>query len=169
MSQEERFGERDRTYSAWHRRMSTRRFVGLDRAQLLSMIDLDGSLYVEYDDGTKEPLALVETAMDIGQPYKAATVTAKLAQRAGIPCYCVLYTMSAKRNPADRTCRDIGAFRIRRLWPAPEAGWRTVTPEEWAKALLNIRSWAAEREGAAAANDELYEMPQKQESLFEQV
>jgi hypothetical protein len=166
--QEERYGTRDRTYSAWHRRLSTKRYVGLDRAQLLSMIDLDGSLYVEYDDGTKEPLALVETAMDVGQVYKNATVTTKLAQKAGIPCYCVLYTMDTKRNPADPTCQDISKFRIRRLWPAPEAGWRSVTPEEWAKALLNIRSWAGERVGAEPANDEFYEMPQKQESLFEQ-
>lgn len=44
--QEERYGNRDRTYSAWHRRLSTRRFVGLERAQLLAMIDLDAALYV---------------------------------------------------------------------------------------------------------------------------
>ena len=30
MSQEERFGSRDRTYSAWHRRHSTRRYIGID-------------------------------------------------------------------------------------------------------------------------------------------
>jgi hypothetical protein len=36
---DERYGTRDRTYSAWHRRLSTRRFVGIDRAQLLAMLD----------------------------------------------------------------------------------------------------------------------------------
>src|SRR5688500_12286183 len=73
MSQEERFGTRDRSYSAWHRRNSTRRFVGIERAQTLAMIDLDASLYVEYDDATKEPIALIETAIDCGQEFKPAT------------------------------------------------------------------------------------------------
>jgi hypothetical protein len=157
MSQEQRFTAADRTYSAWHRRSSTRRFVGFDRAHLLSMIDLDGSLYVEYDDGTKEPLALVETARDVGQAFKPATVTSRLAQRAGLACYCVLYTVSNNRNPADPSCSDIKSFRIRRLWPSPEAGWRTVTPKEWASALVEIRLWAAERVGARAANDGAYD------------
>ena len=82
MAQEEKYGTRDRTYSAWHRRLSTQRFVGIEKAQLLAMIDLDAALYVEYDDGTKEPLALIETAQDVGQAYKPATVTLRLAKRA---------------------------------------------------------------------------------------
>jgi hypothetical protein len=47
------------------------------------MIDLDGSLYVEYDNGTKEPLALVANRPGLGRAFKA-----------GLPCYCVLYTMA---------------------------------------------------------------------------
>lgn len=43
------------------------------------MVDLDCSIFIEYDDGTKEPLALIETARDVGQPYKPATVTLALA------------------------------------------------------------------------------------------
>lgn len=82
--QEERYGTRDRTYSAWHRRLSTRRFVGIDRAQLLAMIDLDASLYVEYDDRTKEPVALIETARDVGQEHKPVTVTRRLAVRPAV-------------------------------------------------------------------------------------
>ena len=70
MPHEEVTGTRDRTYSAWHRRMSTRRYVGIEAAQTLGMIDLDASLYVEYDDSTKEPLALIETARDVGQEFK---------------------------------------------------------------------------------------------------
>lgn len=38
--QEEVYAIQDRSYSAWHRRHSTRRFVGIDRAQLLAMVDL---------------------------------------------------------------------------------------------------------------------------------
>lgn len=70
MSQEERYGARDMSYSAWHRRNSTRRFIGIEYAQLLAMIDVDVSLYVEYDDKTKMPLALIEIAIDVGQESK---------------------------------------------------------------------------------------------------
>lgn len=156
MAQEERFGTRDRMYSAWHRRLSTRRFVGLEKAQLLSMIDLDGALYCEFDATTSEPLALIETAMDRGQLRKTATVTRRLAQRARLPAYVVLYHPSQTLNPADASQFDIDRFRVRRLWPSPEAEWRTVTPAEWAQALLQIRAWAAIRLDAEAANDPRY-------------
>jgi hypothetical protein len=145
MSQEERFGTRDRTYSAWHRRLSTRRFIGIENAQLLAMIDLDASLYVEYDDGTKEPLILIETARDVGQIYKTATVTCKLAQRANLPCYVLLYKLSQTLNPADKNWYDIESFRVRRLYPCPENGWRVVSPRDWARALLEIRLWKAKQ------------------------
>jgi len=153
--QEERYGTRDRTYSAWHRRLSTRRFVGIERAQSLAMIDLDAALYVEYDDGTKEPVALIEAAMDVGQRHKSATVTMKLAKLSGLPCYCVLYSCSNSPNPADPGWPDISSFRVKRLWPKPESTWRTIEPGEWAGALLKIRAWAAERVDQAA-NDATY-------------
>ena len=154
--QEELYGTRDRTYSAWHRRLSTRRFVGIEKAQSLAMIDLDASLYVEYDDGTKEPVALIETALDVGQGFKSATVTTKLAKMAGLPCYCVLYSCSKTPNPADPVWPDIASFRVKRLWPNPERSWRTVEPREWAGALLKIRTWAASKADIKAANDEEY-------------
>lgn len=141
--QEERYGTRDRTYSAWHRRLSIRRFVGIEQAQLLAMIDLDAALYVEYDDGSKEPLALIETARDVGQEFKSATVTANLAKRAGLPCYCVLYSRADYLNPADPRWMDISGFRVRRVWPNPEREWRLLTPSEWAQALLRVRTWKA--------------------------
>lgn len=143
MSQEERFNQRERSYSAWHRRNSTRRYIGIENAQLLAMIDLDASLYVEYDDGTKEPLALIETARDVGQPYKTATVTQNLAIRADLPCFVVLYTLSAVDNPADRMWKDIASFRVKRLHPNPEREWRTLTPKQWADSLLAMRRWKA--------------------------
>lgn len=154
--QEERYGTRDRSYSAWHRRHSTRRFIGIDQAQLLAMIDLDAALYVEYDSGSKEPLALIETARDVGQPYKSATVTKRLAKRAGIPGYCVLYTCAEVPNPADPHWCDIKGFRVRRLWPSPERGWRKLGPQEWASALLKIRAWTTMRLDVEAANDPTY-------------
>lgn len=154
--QEEQYGTRDRTYSAWHRRLSTRRFVGIDRAQLLAMIDLDASLFVEYDDGTKEPVALIETARDVGQDHKPVTVSRHLAMRARLPCYLLLYRCGESANPADPLWRDITSFRIKRVWPREERSWRTIEPGEWAQALLQIRAWAARRLDVQAANDPGY-------------
>lgn len=145
MSQEERYGTRDRTYSAWHRRMSTRRFVGIEVAQTLAMIDLDASLYVEYDDGTKEPLALIEAAADVGQRYKSATVTKKLAQRANLRAYVLLYATADTPNPADPNWPDISAFRVQRIWPEPTTTWRRFTPQEWCDQLVKIRRLMAGR------------------------
>lgn len=136
--QEERYGTRDRTYSAWHRRLSTRRFVGIERAQSLAMIDLDMAVYVEYDDATKEPLALVETAYDHGQVFKSAAVTCNLAKKAGIPAFIVLYKPSERSNPADPRCKDISAFRVRRVWPEPTPYFK-MTPERWAQSLVRLR------------------------------
>lgn len=117
------------------------------------MIDLDGAVYVEFDGSTREPLALVETARDIGQTTKVATVTARLAQRSGIPAYAVLYRVSNTPNPADQRWPDIAGFRVRRVWPHPEPAWRELSPAEWARALLQIRDWSAQRLDSAAAND----------------
>ncbi len=141
--QEEKYGTRDRSYSAWHRRLSTRRYIGIEKAQLLAMIDLDASLFVEYDNGDKEPIALIETAIDTGKDYKCAFVTTKLAERANLPCFVVFYKLSKNANPADKTWKDIESFRVKRLYPKPEKKWRTMTPEEWAINLLKMREWSA--------------------------
>jgi len=141
--QEEKYGTRDRSYSAWHRRLSTGRFIGIEKAQLLAMIDLDASIYVEYDDSDKVPLALIETAADVGQIYKNATVTCNLAKMANLPCFVVLYKISDHKNPADNNWNDISSFRVKRLFPKEEKEWRTLCPEEWAKTLLRMREWQA--------------------------
>lgn len=151
--QEESFGDRCRAYSAWHRRLSTRRYVGLERAQLLAMIDLDGVLYLEYDDETREPLALIETARDVGQAYKAAGVLTRLAQRSGLPAFVVLYRCSAEANPADPRWPDVDRFRVRRCWPHPEPEWRVLSPLEWTQELLRLRQIGAARLDVEAAND----------------
>lgn len=148
MPQEELFNTRDRSYSAWHRRNSTRRFIGIDQAQLCAMIDLDASVYVEYDDGTKEPLALIETARDVGQSYKSATVTlnlAKLCTARTIPVFVVLYSLSDSPNPADPQWKDISKFRVKRLWPDTEFEWKTLTPAQWAERLMAMRKWSASK------------------------
>ena len=146
MTQEEKYGDRDLTYSAWHRRRSTGRFVGIESAQLLAMIDLDVMLFVEYDDDTKEPVALIEVAQDVGQKNKPSTVTRKLAKRADIPAYVTLYQTSEERpNPADPNLPDIEGFRVKRIWPQTEYKWRCLTPQEYAKSLLRMREWQGKR------------------------
>jgi hypothetical protein len=143
--QEERYGTRSLVYSAWRRRYSTQRYVGIEAAQRLAMVDLDCALWIEYDDRTREPLALIETAQDVGQHTKPATITRNLARRAGIAAYCALYAHSQYANPAATNLPDISTFRVKRLWPQPEYPWRIHTPKEWADRLLAMREYGADR------------------------
>ncbi len=149
MSQQERFGTRDLTYSAWHRAASIRRFVGPAKAVTLGAIDLDGVMFVEYEDGSREPVALIEFAMDTGQRDKPALVMKRLAQRCAppLPAYVVLYTVSDKRNPAAPQHRDISFFRVRRVCPDPETKWMYFTPQMWAEQLVSLRAHAEEVAG----------------------
>lgn len=150
MAQTERYGNRDLTYSAWHRRDSTRRYVGIELAQSLAMIDVDVCLWLENDDDTKDLLVVVETAKDVGQPYKPATITRKLAARCRpeVAAYVVLYQVI--ENPElpshfipGTMLSDIAGFRVKRLHPKEEKEWRQLTPDAWCKELLRARQWAA--------------------------
>jgi hypothetical protein len=123
--------------------------VGIEKAQTLAMIDLDACPYVEYDDNTKEPLALIEIAKDIGQSFKIATVTRNLALKAGIEAYSLLYTPSKHSNPADNQWPDIECFRVKQIYPVT-TDWKIFTPEVWAKCLVNIR-----KRGAAKIDEEI--------------
>jgi hypothetical protein len=77
----ERFGTRDLSYSAWHRTNPG-----------LGMVDVD---HVEMCRSCQEPLALIETAIDVGQDIfgKKAYVTINLARKAGLPVFVVLYKL----------------------------------------------------------------------------
>lgn len=145
MAQEEVYGFRDQSYSLWHRRASTARFIGLEKAQLLAMIDLDVSLYVEYDDATKFPVALIETAIDQGKDWKPSTVVQNLAKMANLPAACVLYTLGESLNPGCKTVRDITMVRVRRLWPDPMplGKFSRLKPSTWAASLLRMREQGA--------------------------
>ncbi len=143
--QDELTGERSLVYSSWHRRYSTARFVGIEAAQRLAMVDIDCYLWVEYDDRSREPLALIETARDVGQEAKVATITRNLARRAGIAAYVALYRHAESGNPAARGVPDIASFRVKRLRPRPEAVWRTYSLQEWARNLLALRDFGARR------------------------
>lgn len=152
----ERYETRDRAYGVWHRGPSIRRYLQATQAESLTMVDLDSVLFTEYDNGAKVPLALVEVARDIGQE-KPAGVIQHLARLADVPAYVALYTPSEAANPANPNWSDIMAFRVRRLWPRPEPGWRVLSPAQWARALVQIRGWQLRRfEVREAANDDRY-------------
>ena len=136
MAQEEYSNERDLTYSAWHRRNSMQRYIDRRDAEGMSMIDIDA---VEYDQKTREPLILIETARDNGQGWKAATVTRNLAKRAGIPAYVLLYTPSEIPNPSNEKWPDIKSFRVKCIWPEADTEWRFYSAREWVEELNRIR------------------------------
>lgn len=146
MAHEEIFNTRDRSYSAWHRRASLARFISIEEAQTAHMIDLDASVWIEFDEVTKRPLLLAETAMDRGQNFKPATVTKELAKMANLPACVLLYMRGDELNPADTAWFDITQFRFRRIYPDPETkGWEILTPKEWAEKLMAIRRWSADQ------------------------
>ncbi|PFH27765.1 hypothetical protein [Burkholderia sp. JKS000303] len=152
----ERYEIRDRAYGAWHRAPSIGRFLPASHAESLTMADLDSVLFTEYDHVGKVPLALVEVARDLGQE-KPASVMQHLARLANVPAYVALYTSAPTANPANPNWADIESFRIKRMWPKPEPGWRVLTPAQWARALMQIRGWQMRRiEVQAAANDDRY-------------
>jgi hypothetical protein len=141
MSMEEQWHGRfpSQCYSGWHRPLSMQRFIGSSSAYKLSMIDIDYVPWVEYEDGSKRPVALIETAMDIGQRIKPTSVLRQLGIMADLPVYAVLYTMSRSMNPAATHLQDISQFRIKRIVPEPETSWKILTPAEYAKGLLTLR------------------------------
>lgn len=147
---EEKYGTRDRAYSAWHRPKSIMRFLDLEQAKALSMIDVDAAMYVECRDGTFEPLVLIETAIYTGKDDKPTTMLKQLAARCKgtMPAYVVLYTHSSEPNPADKSVLDIEQFRVKRVWPENwpmrETYWETVSPKQWATRLWQARTRSVE-------------------------
>jgi hypothetical protein len=147
---------RDRAYGVWHRSRSISRFLGRRQAQSLTMADLDSVLFVEYGFSNKLPLALVEVAQDIGQE-KPTGVLREMANMSNLPAFVALYTPAPRANPTSPAWHDIDEFRIKRVWPKPEREWRTLSPKEWANALVQIRDWQLRRFATrVAANDEAY-------------
>lgn len=100
MSEQERYGTRDQTFSRWHRYPTLPRWC--------KAIDLD---FLEFCAFCKRPLALIELAQDVGQETKPTTVLQQLSQMSGVPAYCILYTGEEPDV--------IIAARIRRVEPNP--------------------------------------------------
>ena len=162
MTQTERYGSRSLAYSAWHRTKSIQRFVESNAvARQLAQIDLDHTLWIEYQDKTREVLALIEEAQDVEQSYKCGDVTKNLASRVncdGIPALIVLWTPAETRNPADASQFDIKSFRVKRIWPEPETDWEVLTPKEYAQKLLAMRQWQIKKM-EVARNEKRHSLP----------
>lgn len=126
MSDEERTGKRDLTYSQWHRRSSLSEHIGKVRAECLHMIDVD---CCEYCFACGEPIALVETQKSESNP-KPARVTSTLAKMAGIECYSVSYRVDSNDK--------ITSFARKQLVPV-ETKPVEETPEQYARWLWMLR------------------------------
>jgi hypothetical protein len=124
----ERFGQRDLTYSAWHRPDPIRRYLPEEAAAHLTYIDLDA---IEACDDCYEPLALLELARDVGQSHKSTAIMARLARRARVPAGLVFY------KPSDDG--DIVRFRVRSAWPRGDREF-LMTPAMYARWLQSQRT-----------------------------
>lgn len=145
MADEEKYGFRDASYSEWHRTGNIKEFVGLEIAQTLKMIDLDCTIYCEYDDRSRLPIALIEVAVFQNNWTKPATVTQKLAELARIQAWVCLYELSNRPLGNKPNCWDIDAFHIKRLNPSPQRKWEKKTPKEYAKFLAGLRQFSADQ------------------------
>lgn len=114
----EKTGLRDLTYSLWHRKL------GDD----ITMIDVDS---VEYCSKCLEPLAIIETARGLENLRKNAAVSARLAERLGIPAYIVLYEARGRR---------ITRFRVLKIHPPDDGRWRLMSPLEMERMLTEIHA-----------------------------
>ena len=112
----EKTDERDRSYSRWHRQ-----FTGEYR-----FIDID---HVEYCPYCNEPLALIETAVDVGQTYKCADITTLIAKRLGAFSLIVLYKLDSDNK--------IEMFRVKYTNPIGN-GFKCYTPEKYLRLLKRL-------------------------------
>jgi len=116
MARENYFNQGDH-YSEFHRQ-----FDGL------AMIDID---QVEICKKCKAPLALVETAYDVGQNFKSFTVTKLIAQRLKVPGLVTLYQV-------DKTSNEIINFRVKKIYPIESDGFYNVQPYLYVKWLKRL-------------------------------
>lgn len=127
MSRDERYGNRDLTFSRWHR------YALPDR---VTAIDLD---MVEYCQRCRMPLCLIETARDVGQDRKNTIVMRELARSANVVAICILYTPDGNVCPCTSRSRDaacthgISKVRFRRVYPIDETwqNWHAFELAAW--------------------------------------
>jgi hypothetical protein len=127
MSDGERTGLRDLTFSRWHRAQSTGRYMPLGNARRLKALDLD---FIEYCDRCRQPLLLIELAYDNGRS-KPTQLLVRLANRAGLAGVLIYW-----RPTADGS--DLASLRICQVAPIATQLQR-VTPDQYARGLWNMR------------------------------
>ena len=128
MSQEERTGWRDLSYSRWHRTESMQRFMPRPVAEKMFMWDAD---FYEVCAYCGEAVALKEIQRSPGVP-KAADKLCRLGMRSHLPVYSISYWPSADD-------KDIDVFRVQRRYPYYEEV-HEFTPEEYAWFIVRLRN-----------------------------
>lgn len=104
-------------YSQWHRQ-----FDGI------AYIDVDS---VECCIKCYKPLAIIETAKDVGQKYKSFTLCQYIANRLEVPGFVVLYNTDKSNN--------IINFRIKRFSPFVSSHWKITRIEDWINYLKSLQ------------------------------
>jgi len=104
------------TYNDWHRK-----FEGI------AMIDVDS---VECCIKCYEPLAIIETCYDKGQPWKATTLSKIIASRLNIPCWLVFYKELTETSLT---------FRIKRI-RSSQTEFQLMNEDEWVAILRDLHN-----------------------------
>ena len=104
-------------YSKWHRKY-------------------DGIAYIDVDSvpcciKCYEPLAVIETAKDVGQKHKSFTMCQKIANRLNLPGFVVLYNTDNKN--------EIINFRIKRFSPWVSTHWNITKIDNWVNYLRKLQ------------------------------
>jgi len=105
-------------YSKWHRKFDH-----------IAMIDVDS---VEVCPHCTQPLAFIELAKDVGQKFKAYTLTKKLADKFDVPGFVLFYKLNIKE--------EIKNFRVQRISPAIRMVKNNILPDEWLDFLLQLQA-----------------------------
>ena len=104
------------SYSDWHRKYDG-----------IAYIDVDS---VECCMYCYEPLAIIETCYDKGQPWKATTLSKIIASRLNIPCFLVFYK---EVTPTSLT------FRIKRI-RSSQTEFQLMNEDEWVAILRDLHN-----------------------------
>ena len=116
MSLKERYGTRDLAYSSWHRTLPNH----------ITYIDVD---CCEYCNFCKSPLALIETAIDVGQPFKATTIMKRMAEKMNVPAYIVLYKLDQDKK--------LLFFNVKQIHPK-YTNFFKLEISSWGKRLIDL-------------------------------
>ena len=103
-------------YSDWHRKYDG-----------IAYIDVDS---VECCMYCYEPLAIIETCYDKGQPWKATTLSKIIASRLNIPCWLVFYKKLTETSLT---------FRIKRI-RSSQTEFQLMNEDEWVAILRDLHN-----------------------------